>query len=109
MQNLISSILIKMAKVDAQSKDLAAQVDAQSLLMAAMCLTLQKGEHDSLSTNILKAITAATLASKEILRSDADLLLMHINRLVSITHFVEVHVEPLAETTPSLEGDRAGD
>ncbi len=102
MQNLISAILIKMAKVDSQSKDLTAQVDAQSQLMAALCLTLQKGEHGSLATNILKAMTAATTASKEILQSDADLLSMHINRLISITHFVENHAEPLSGNPSDL-------
>ncbi len=109
MQNVISAILIKMAKVDSQSKDLTAQVDAQSLLMAALFLTLRKGEHSSLAINIRKVMTAASVASKEILQSDADLLLMHINRLISIGHFVEAHAEPLSGTMPDLEGGRAGD
>lgn len=107
MQNLISAILIKMAKAESQSKDLTAQVDAQSLLMAALFITLRKGERSSLTTNIRKAMAAASVASKEILQSDADLLLMHINRLISITQFVEVHAEPQSEPSPDLEGGSA--
>jgi len=98
MQNLISILLIKMAKVDAQSKELIAQVDAQSLVLAALFLTLSSGEYGSITINIRKAMIAATAASKEILQSDADLLLIHITRIISISHLIESHPDSLAGT-----------
>lgn len=89
MKNLVIDLLIKMAKVDVQAKELTAQVEAQSLLLAALVLTVGKGIPAAMSTNIQKAILSATEASDSILQSDAELLLTHFDRLISVSHFVE--------------------
>ncbi|CRL44363.1 Anti-adapter protein IraP [Sodalis glossinidius str. 'morsitans'] len=75
MKNLVIDLLIKMAKADVQTKELTAQVEAQSLLLAALGLTVGKGIPASMSSNIQKAILSAPEASAEILSTDADLLL----------------------------------
>ncbi|RLR18252.1 hypothetical protein D8L93_02645 [Sodalis-like symbiont of Bactericera trigonica] len=52
-----------------------------------------KGIPASMSSNIQKAILSATEASAEILSTDADLLLAHFNRLISVSHFVEENAD----------------
>ncbi|QWA09593.1 anti-adapter protein IraP [Sodalis ligni] len=93
MQNLVIDILRKLAKVDAATKDLIAQVEAQSLLLAALMLTVGKGSSPVMATNIEKAILSAASASEEILQTDVDLLLSHFVRLISVSQFVEVNGE----------------
>ncbi len=93
MQNLVIDILRKLAKVDAATKDLIAQVEAQSLLLAALMLTVGKGSSPVMATNIEKAILSAASASEEILQTDVDLLLAHFVRLISVSQFVEVNGE----------------
>ena len=89
MKNLVIDILRKLAKVDAATKDLTAQVEAQSLLLAALMLTVGKGSAPSMATNIEKVILSAASASEEILQTDVDLLLAHFVRLISVSQFVE--------------------
>lgn len=91
MRNLIIDILRKMAKADAAAKELTAQVEAQSLLIAALVLTVGQGSSSVMATNIEKAILSAASASDEILQSDVDLLLAHFVRLISVSQFVEIN------------------
>lgn len=93
MKNLVIDLLIKMAKADVQTKELTAQMEAQSLLLAALVLTVGKGIPASMSSNIQKAILSAPEASAEILSTDADLLLAHFDRLISVSHFVEENAD----------------
>src|SRR5471030_207997 len=89
MKNLIIDILKKLAKADAATKELTAQVEAQSLLLAALMLTVGKGSSSVMATNIQKAILSAASASEEILQTDVDLLMTHFVRLITVSQFIE--------------------
>ncbi|WP_410014151.1 anti-adapter protein IraP [Sodalis sp. C49] len=91
MRNLVIDILKKMAKADAAAKELTAQVEAQSLLLAALVLTVGQGSSSVMATNIEKAILSASSASEDILQTDVDLLLAHFVRLISVSQYVEVN------------------
>lgn len=43
MKNVIYSMLAKISKMDAEAKQLTAQVEAQALLLSAMLITIGKG------------------------------------------------------------------
>ncbi len=94
---LITEILTKLAKTDARMKDLTALVEAQSLMLAALVLTVGKGSSSVMAVNIQKAISSAREASEEILQSDADLLLAHFIRLMSVSQFIEANAETVTE------------
>jgi hypothetical protein len=91
MENAIVDILKRLARADAATKELTAQVEAQSLLLAALMLTVGKGSSSVMATNIEKAILSAASASEEILRSDAELLMTHFVRLITVSQFIEAN------------------
>lgn len=93
MKNLMIDVLIKLSKVEVESKELVAQVEAQSLLIAALLLSAGKEATDDLSTNIHNAVLAAAQSSQDILQSDVELILAHFDRLLKVTRFVAEHVE----------------
>ena len=89
MKHLVIDILMKLAKMDVEAKEMMAQVEAQSLLIAALLLTAGKEGSDSIEENINHAILAARLATPDLVQSDIDLLLTHINRLLAVTRYVD--------------------
>ncbi|RWR03906.1 hypothetical protein ED28_02650 [[Pantoea] beijingensis] len=89
MKQLVIDILLKMAKMDVDAKELTAQVEAQSLLIAALMLTAGKQGSNSISENVQSAIMAASTSSTEFLQTDVDLLLTHVNRLLAVTRYVD--------------------
>ncbi|MEI2266475.1 anti-adapter protein IraP [Erwinia sp. CGal63] len=94
MKQLVIDILLKMAKIEVDAKELTAQVEAQSLVVAALVLTAGKGDGAStISENIQNAIVAATTSGQSFLQSDIDLLLTHINRLLAVTRYVDEKAE----------------
>ena len=52
MKQLVIDILMKLAKMDVDTKELTAQVEAQSLLIAALLLTAGKDGSASISEKI---------------------------------------------------------
>ncbi|ARJ43325.1 hypothetical protein B1H58_15645 [Pantoea alhagi] len=92
MKHLVIDILMKLAKMDVEAKELTAQVEAQSLLVAALLLTAGKEGSDSIEKNISNAILAASRASPDVIQSDIDLLLTHINRLLAVTRYIDEDV-----------------
>lgn len=92
MKHLVIDILMKLAKMDVEAKELTAQVEAQSLLVAALLLTAGKEGSDSIEKNISNAILAASRASPDVIQSDIDLLLTHINRLLAVTRSIDEDV-----------------
>jgi len=88
MKNLMIDVLIKLSKVEVEAKELVAQVEAQSLLIAALVLSASKESTDDLSANIHHAILAAAASSEDILQSDVELVLAHFDRLLKVTKFV---------------------
>lgn len=89
MKHLVIDILMKLAKMDVEAKEITAQVEAQSLLIAALLLTAGKDGSDSIEKNINNAILAASQATPDVVQSDIDLLLTHINRLLAVTRYVD--------------------
>ncbi|WP_034946907.1 anti-adapter protein IraP [Erwinia oleae] len=91
MKQLVIDVLMKIANIEVEAKELTAQVEAQSLLVAALLLTAGKegNNSDSISENINNAIVVASHSGKGFLRSDVDLLLTHVNRLLAVTSFVD--------------------
>ncbi|MDN5680550.1 MAG: anti-adapter protein IraP [Ewingella sp.] len=93
MKNLMIDVLIKLSKVEVEAKELVAQVEAQSLLIAALVLSVSQESKDDISTNIHNAVLAAAKSSDEILQSDVELILSHFDRLLKVTRFVAENAE----------------
>lgn len=93
MKHLVIDILMKLAKMDVEAKEITAQVEAQSLLIAALLLTAGKEGSDSIEKNINNAILAASRATPDVVQSDVDLLLTHINRLLAVTQYIDEAAE----------------
>ncbi|MBP2198118.1 MULTISPECIES: anti-adapter protein IraP [Pantoea] len=90
MRQLVIDILLKMAKMDVEAKELMAQVEAQSLLIAALLIQAKQDNSLTISDTVQDAIVTASRSSQEFLQSDVDLLLTHINRLLAVARYVEV-------------------
>lgn len=97
MKQLVIDILMKLAKMDVDTKELTAQVEAQSLLIAALLLTAGKEGSSSISENIQNAVLTASRSGDGFLQTDVDLLLTHVNRLLAVTR----HVDDAASTEDS--------
>ncbi|HBZ14186.1 anti-adapter protein IraP [Pantoea sp. NPDC088449] len=90
MRQLVIDILLKMAKMDVEAKELVAQVEAQSLLIAALLIQAKEDNSLTISETVQDAIVTASRASQEFLQSDVDLLLTHVNRLLAVASYIEV-------------------
>ncbi|WP_343551390.1 anti-adapter protein IraP [Pantoea sp.] len=90
MRQLVIDILLKMAKMDVEAKELVAQVEAQSLLIAALLIQAKEDNSLTITDTVQDAIVTASRASQEFLQSDVDLLLTHINRLLAVASYIEV-------------------
>ncbi|XXN65387.1 anti-adapter protein IraP [Enterobacter ludwigii] len=90
MRQLVIDILLKMAKMDVEAKELVAQVEAQSLLIAALLIQAKEDNSLTISDTVQEAIVTASRASQEFLQSDVDLLLTHVNRLLAVASYIEV-------------------
>ncbi|QGY29586.1 anti-adapter protein IraP [Pantoea cypripedii] len=90
MRQLVIDILLKMAKMDVEAKEVMAQVEAQSLLIAALLIQAKQDNSLTISDTVQDAIVTASRSSEEFLQSDVDLLLTHINRLLAVARYVEV-------------------
>ncbi|QKJ87564.1 Anti-adapter protein IraP [Paramixta manurensis] len=89
MKQLVIDILMKLAKMDVDAKELTAQVEAQSLLIAALMLTAGKDNSQSIGENVQNAIVTASRSQGGFLQTDVDLLLTHVNRLLAVTRYVD--------------------
>jgi len=67
-----------------------AQVEAQSLLIAALLIQAKQDNNLTISDTVQDAILTASRAGQQFLQSDVDLLLTHINRLLAVASYVEV-------------------
>lgn len=90
MRQLVIDILLKLAKIDVDAKELTAQLEAQSLLVAALLVQAKQDNSLTISETVQDAIVTASQSSTEFLQSDVDLLLTHINRLLAVASYVEV-------------------
>jgi len=73
-----------------EAKELVAQVEAQSLLIAALLIQAKENNSLTISDTVQEAIVTASRASQEFLQSDVDLLLTHVNRLLAVASYIEV-------------------
>ncbi len=90
MRQLVIDILLKLAKMDVDAKELTAQLEAQSLLVAALLVQAKQDNSLTISETVQDAIVTASQSSTEFLQSDVDLLLTLINRLLAVASYVEV-------------------
>ncbi|ARF50060.1 MULTISPECIES: anti-adapter protein IraP [Pantoea] len=90
MRQLVIDILLKLAKMDVDAKELTAQVEAQSLLVAALLVQAKQDNALTISETVQDAIVTASRSSSEFMQSDIDLLLTHLNRLLAVAKYVEV-------------------
>jgi len=91
MRQLVIDILLKMAKMDVDAKELTAQTEAQTLLIAALLIQAKQDNSLTITETVQDAIVTASRSSTEFLQSDVDLLLTHINRLLAVAKYVEVN------------------
>lgn len=90
MRQLVIDILLKLAKMDVDAKELTAQLEAQSLLVAALLVQAKQDNTLTITETVQDAIVTASRSSTEFLQSNVDLLLTHINRLLAVAQYVEV-------------------
>ena len=90
MRQLVIDILLKLAKMDVDAKELTAQLEAQALLVAALLVQAKQDNSLTISETVQDAIITASQSSTGFLQSDVDLLLTHINRLLAVASYVEV-------------------
>lgn len=93
MKQLVIDMLMKMATMDVEAKELTAQVEAQSLLVAALLIQAKSENSLTITETVQEAIVTASHSSAEFLQTDVDLLLTHVNRLLAVARFVEVKAE----------------
>ncbi|MDX6022597.1 anti-adapter protein IraP [Scandinavium sp. V105_16] len=111
MKNLILGVIAKISKMDAEAKQLAAKVEAQSLLIGALLLTVGKnGGMNEMLENVRKAINAALDAADTPLKSDAELLLNEFNELLMLTQLLETSDSEIdLEALKSMPGETTTD
>lgn len=93
MKNLVADVLIKMSKIEVETKDLTAQVEAQSLVLAALILTVDRALAENVSQTINQAIVSAETDFEQIVSSDVVLLRSHLNRLLTLPKLVKAKSE----------------
>ncbi|MDK1198620.1 anti-adapter protein IraP [Cronobacter dublinensis] len=112
MKNVIYSMLAKISKMDAEAKQLTAQVEAQSLLLSAMLITIGKGgSFEEMVEAVKQAINAALDAEDNTFKSETTVLLSQFNALLSIAVSLdkkepELDVSRLLKLTSSLSSDK---
>lgn len=97
MRQLVIDILLKLAKMDVDAKELTAQLEAQSLLVAALLVQAKQDNALTITETVQDAIITASQSSTEFMQSDIDLLLTHINRLLAVASYVEVKGKTMEE------------
>jgi hypothetical protein len=82
--------------MDAENKQLAAQVEAQSLLISALMLAIgEEGGVAELVGNVTKAINSVLESSEDILKSDAELLLTKFQEQIALTQLINTHEDKI--------------
>lgn len=113
MKNVIISMIAKISKMDAEAKQLTARVEAQSLLLSALMLTIGKnGGVREIIENVKKAINTAVDGTESPLKSDAEMLLAEFTELLSVTRLldeadVEIDYKSLNNRLSNTEDDPA--
>lgn len=89
MNNVILSMLAKISMMDAEAKLLASRVEAQSLIMSALVLTIgQNGGLAELISSVNKAINSIMTNPEEPYRPEAELLLKEFNEIIKVSQSI---------------------
>lgn len=92
MKNVVLSMFAKISKIDAETKQLTARVEAQSLLISALVLAVSRqGGVTEMIDSANKAINTVieSADSDEMLKSDAAILLHEFQELLTISRAVD--------------------
>jgi len=89
MTNIILGMIAKISRMDAETKQLSARIEAQSLLLSAFLLTA-RSEHGSVDMidAVKKAINTAVEMADNPLRADAEILLNEFNEILSMAQLL---------------------
>jgi len=89
MTNIILGMIAKISRMDAETKQLSARIEAQSLLLSAFLLTART-EHGSVDMidAVKKAINTAVEMADNPLRADAEILLNEFNEILSMAQLL---------------------
>ncbi|TDS90320.1 sigma-S stabilization anti-adaptor protein [Rahnella sp. BIGb0236] len=99
MKNIILGMIAKISRMEADSKQLTAQVEAQSLLLSAVFLTVGKnGGPQEIIESVNKAINSALDSADEVLKSDAKILFEQFQVLIDMTRLID-------KADPELDSD----
>ncbi|GEM_PF-207235 len=105
MTNIILGMIAKISKMDAETKQLTARVEAQTLLLSAFLLTVSKeGGVVEMIEAVKKAINTAIELAESPLKSDAEILLNEFNEILSFAQLItnanaELDVQALKSLT----------
>lgn len=92
MKNVVLTMLAKISKIDAETKQLTARVEAQSLLISALVLAVSKqGGVNEMMESAGKAINTIidSVDTDEVLKSDAAILLHELQDLIMMARTVD--------------------
>lgn len=108
MKNIILGMIAKISRMEADSKQLTAQVEAQSLLLSALFLTVGKnGGPQDVIESVNKAINSVLSSTDEVLKSDAQILLEQFQELIEMTRLIDKADPDLdAEALDALKNPR---
>ena len=101
-------MIAKISRMEADSKQLTAQVEAQSLLLSAVFLTVGKnGGPQEIIESVNKAINSALDSADEVLKSDAKILFEQFQALIDMTRLIDKADPELdSDTLKALNGIR---
>ncbi|POP47226.1 anti-adapter protein IraP [Superficieibacter electus] len=89
MTNIILGMIAKISRMDAETKQLTARIEAQSLLLGAFLLaTGKEGGALEMVEAVKKAINAAVELAESPLKSDAEILLNEFNEILSMAQLL---------------------
>ena len=84
MNNLLSSLLIKLAQKDIADKDLFAMVESLDIIAAAMLASLPEAQSRQIVALIDSALRKMTESNPARYKSDLDLLESHVRRVTDV-------------------------
>ncbi|KNC09492.1 anti-RssB factor [Klebsiella sp. RIT-PI-d] len=89
MTNIILGMIAKISRMDAETKQLSARIEAQSLLLSAFLLTTSsKSNSMDMVEAVKKAINAAVEMADNPHRADAEILLNEFNEILSMAQLL---------------------
>ncbi|MCZ4058493.1 anti-adapter protein IraP [Pantoea sp. LMR881] len=89
MNNVILSMLAKISNLDAQAKQLAARVEAQSLMMSALLLTIgQNGGINELIGSVNKALNSVMGNPDDPYHPEAELLRQEFQEMIKVSQLI---------------------